>query len=163
MTDTTFAPMRRFKQEVSKEDCIRVLKEEKRGVLSIYLPNGYPYGIPLNYYYDDKKNKIYFHGAKEGQKIDALKQNNKVSFSVYHEEYKKDNDWAWYLTSVIIFGEIEFVESDEETLKDNLKKLGLKYNPSEDDVNDDISRNMERVQMLELKINHMTGKLVHEK
>ena len=47
-----FRPMRRKKQEIPKEECIRILTEEKRGVLSVIGDDGYPYGVPMNYYYD---------------------------------------------------------------------------------------------------------------
>ena len=40
-----FRPMRRFKQQISEEECIRILREEKRGVLSMLGEDGYPYGI----------------------------------------------------------------------------------------------------------------------
>lgn len=38
--------MRRFKQQISEAECLRILQEEKRGVLSMHGENGYPYGIP---------------------------------------------------------------------------------------------------------------------
>ena len=44
-----FRKMRRFKQEISQEECIRVLKEQPRGVLSIMGEDGYPYGVPLDH------------------------------------------------------------------------------------------------------------------
>ena len=61
---TTFCKMRRFKQELSKEECIEILKKEPRGVLSVFDENGYPYGIPVNQWYNEKDGKLYFHGAK---------------------------------------------------------------------------------------------------
>ncbi len=67
-----FRKMRRFKQQISEEECTRILKEEKRGVLSMIGDEGYPYGIPLNHWYDEAAGTICFHVAKEGHKIDAL-------------------------------------------------------------------------------------------
>ena len=68
-----FRPMRRFKQQISDAQCIEILKNEKRGVLSLLGDDGYPYGLPMSHYYVEEDNKIYFHGAKEGHKIDAIK------------------------------------------------------------------------------------------
>ena len=65
--------MRRFKQQVSEEACIEVLKNTKRGVLSVIGDDGYPYGMPINHYYSQEDGKLYFHGAKAGHKIDAIK------------------------------------------------------------------------------------------
>ncbi|MBR6060592.1 MAG: pyridoxamine 5'-phosphate oxidase family protein, partial [Spirochaetales bacterium] len=72
-----FRSMRRFKQQISDAECIEILKNEKRSVLSLIGDDGYPYGIPLNHFYDERDGKIYFHGAKEGHKIDAIKANPK--------------------------------------------------------------------------------------
>ena len=64
--------MRRIKQQITREECIRILKEEPRGILSMLGDDGYPYGIPLNHWYCEEDGKIYFHGAKTGHKIDAI-------------------------------------------------------------------------------------------
>lgn len=62
-----FREMRRFKQQISKEKCIQILKEQPRGILSMVGDNGYPYGIPLNHWYSKEDNKLFFHCAKAGQ------------------------------------------------------------------------------------------------
>lgn len=89
-----FRKMRRFKQELSKEECMEILKNEPRGVLSVLGDDGYPYGMPVTHWYNEKNGKIYFHGAKSGHKIDAIKNCDKVSFCVYDKGYRKENDWA---------------------------------------------------------------------
>lgn len=48
-----FRPMRRIKQQVSDEECIRILKEEKRAALSVIGDDGYPYTVPIDFYYDE--------------------------------------------------------------------------------------------------------------
>ena len=73
-----FREMRRFKQQVSDEECIRILKEQPRGVLSMIGDDGYPYGIPLDHWYCEENGRLYFHGAKEGHKIDAVTRCDKV-------------------------------------------------------------------------------------
>ncbi|MBE5911190.1 MAG: hypothetical protein E7276_08540 [Pseudobutyrivibrio sp.] len=60
-----FRKMRRFKQQLSEEECIEVLKNEPRGVLSLIGEDGYPYGMPINQWYCEEDGKIYFHGAKD--------------------------------------------------------------------------------------------------
>ena len=91
---TVFRKMRRIKQQISREECIRILKEEPRGVLSMLGDDGYPYGIPLNHWYCEEDGKIYFHGAKTGHKIDAITNYDKVSFCVYNEGYRNEGEWA---------------------------------------------------------------------
>lgn len=68
-----FRPPRRIKQQLSQEECITVLKNEVRGVLSVLGDDNYPYGVPINFYYSQGENKIYFHGSKEGHKTDSIK------------------------------------------------------------------------------------------
>ena len=77
-----FRPMRRFKQQLTQEECVEILNNEVRGVLSVLGDDDYPYGIPIDFYYNQQENKIYFHGAKEGHKTDSIKKHNKVSFCV---------------------------------------------------------------------------------
>ena len=89
-----FRKMRRFKQELSERECIEILKKEPRGVLSMIGDDGYPYGIPMSHWYNEDDGKLYFHGAKEGHKIDAIQNCDKVSFCVYDEGYRKEGEWA---------------------------------------------------------------------
>ena len=48
-------PLRRIKQHLTNEECIQLLKQEVRGVLSVLGDNDYPYGIPIDFYYDEIK------------------------------------------------------------------------------------------------------------
>ena len=87
-----FRKMRRSKQELTKEECIEILKKEPRGVLSVQGEEGYPYGMPMTHWYNEKDGKIYFHGAKSGHKIDAIRNCDKVSFCVMDKGYRKRID-----------------------------------------------------------------------
>ncbi|MBO6054535.1 MAG: pyridoxamine 5'-phosphate oxidase family protein, partial [Oscillospiraceae bacterium] len=78
-----FRELQRKKQQLPMEECIRILKEEPRGVLSVLGDDGYPYGMPMNHYYSEEDGRIYFHGGRTGHKIDAIRRCNKVSFCVY--------------------------------------------------------------------------------
>ena len=69
-----FRKMRRFKQQITDEECKQILIEEPRGILSMIGDDGYPYGIPLSHWYCEEEGKIYFHGAKEGHKIEVTKR-----------------------------------------------------------------------------------------
>ncbi|MCR4694601.1 MAG: pyridoxamine 5'-phosphate oxidase family protein [Pseudobutyrivibrio sp.] len=153
--------MRRFKQQLETSECIEILKKEPRGVLAIHGELGYPYALPMDYIYDEENGKIYFHGAKEGHKIDALRRDNKVSFCVYDQGFKKEGEWALNIKSVIIFGTIRFIDDQNETIE-RVRALGLKYYPTAESVEEEIRKSAAHVQMLELSIDHMTGKLVNE-
>ena len=49
----------------------------------------YPYGIPMNHWYNPGDGKLYFHGAKTGHKIDAIRKSDKVSYCVYDAGYRR--------------------------------------------------------------------------
>lgn len=153
-----FRPMRRIKQQLSQEECEQVLTSEQRGVLSVHGEDGYPYGVPMDYLYE--QGKIYFHGAKVGHKIDAIKADNRVSFTVFDQGVPVEGKVGPNVRSVIVFGRISLLETTPETLE-IARRLGEKYDPS-GYVEDELRRTAERIQLLELAIDHMTGKRVNE-
>ena len=156
-----FREMRRFKQQVSEAECIEILKSTKRGVLSVIGDDGYPYGMPLNHYYCEEDGKLYFHGAKAGHKIDAIKARDKVSYCVYNDGFRREGEWALNITSVIIFGRIHLVEDKERALK-ICSELTREFTDDEAYLEKEIANSFRNVQCLELVPEHMTGKLVNE-
>ena len=156
-----FRKMRRFKQELSKEECMEILKNEPRGVLSVLGDDGYPYGMPVTHWYNEKNGKIYFHGAKSGHKIDAIKNCAKVSFCVYDKGYRKENDWALNIKSVIVFGRVRFVE-DQDTINQICTNMCDKFTDDKEYVKVELSKCGSSVLCLELNPEHITGKLVNE-
>ncbi len=157
---TEFRPLVRSKQQLSEEECLEILKKQKRGVLSLYGLEGYPYGMPMNHYYED--GYLYFHGGRSGHKIDALKENKKVSYCVYDEGYRNEGEWYLNIRSVIVFGEIEFIE-DENKVMEISRKLSYKFIEDEDYIEEEIRRSLKATLLLALKIEHISGKLVREK
>ena len=156
-----FREMRRFKQQISSEDCIRILKEQLRGVLSVTGDDGYPYGLPIDHWYCEEDGKIYFHGAKEGHKIDAIERCDKASFCVMDQGFRKEGDWALNINSVIVFGRIKKV-TDPEKAKEICINLCHKFTDDEEYIAHEIEHALPRVQCLELTPEHITGKLVNE-
>ncbi len=157
-----FRQMRRFGQQVAGEKCVEILKNEWRGVLALIGDDGYPYTVPMDFFYDEDDGKIYFHCAKEGHKIDAIEKCDKASFCVMDQGFKKEGDWALNITSVVCFGRIKKVV-DFETTKKKVCKLGAKYHPTAESVQIEWEHAGNRVLCLEMTIEHMTGKLVNEK
>ncbi|MBP3217700.1 MAG: pyridoxamine 5'-phosphate oxidase family protein [Lachnospiraceae bacterium] len=156
-----FRPMRRFKQQISEEECFRILKEQKRGVLSMIGDDGYPYGIPINHWYCEEDGKLYFHGAGAGHRIEAIEKCDKVSFCVYDEGFRKEGEWALNISSVIIFGRIAKVTDKEKTAR-ICSDLTRKFTDDETYLEKELKFALDRTLLLELTIEHMTGKLVNE-
>ena len=152
--------MRRLKQQISEEECIRILKEQPRGVLSMIGDDGYPYGIPMNHLYMEDGH-LYFHGTKESHKIDAISKCDKVSYCVYDQGYRKEGEWALNIISVVVFGRIRVVE-DEEKKREICTLLTRKFTDDEEYLQKELKNAFPRVNCLELIPEHMTGKLVNE-
>lgn len=154
-----FRKMRRFKQQLSEEECLEILRTAKRGILAVLGDEGYPYAVPLDFVYED--GKIYFHCAKEGHKLDAILREPKCSFCVLSEGVPEPDSWWFHFSSVISFGKIAIIE-DPEAIREKLILLGRKYMPTEEEIQTDILKNGPRAHVLELTIEHMTGKRVKE-
>lgn len=155
--------MRRCMQQVTEAECRRVLKEEKRAALSVIGDDGYPYTVPVNFYYDEEDNRIYIHGARTGHKIDALKNCDKVCFTVWDQGFKTEGNWEWNSTSVVVFGRAKFLE-DRAVWEEKLRKLAGKYYPTSEEAEEEMKTpSIQVVQMIAIEIEHMTGKLVNEK
>ena len=157
-----FRAVRKKKNEISIEAAKDLLRSSRRGVLAVNGDEGYPYAIPINYLYDEEKNRIIFHGAKAGHKVDALKKNDKICFTVYGNEMIKEEQWAPYLQSVVLFGRCHLVENLDDALH-MLKRFARKYYPNEELVNGEIALSGNGVQMFVIEIEHMSSKVVQER
>lgn len=156
-----FRNMRRFKQQITTEECVNILKTEKRGVLSLIGDGGYPYGIPMNHWFCEADGKLYFHGAKEGHKVDAIKNCNKVCYTVFDTGYRRNGEWSLNVNSVVVFGKITIV-TDEIKNKEICTALCRKFTDDKAYLKRELEHALPRVLCLELTPDHMTGKLVNE-
>ena len=156
-----FREMLRKKQRLDEEECIRILKEQLRGVLSVIGDDGYPYGMPINHYYDEEDGKLYFHGGRKGHKIDAMKRCDKASFCVYDEGFRREGEWALNIKSVIVFGRIEFVEDRQKVYRIS-EKLSRKFTDDEEYIRHEIKNSGPGTRMFALVPEHISGKLVNE-
>lgn len=157
-----FKEVRKIKNRISNDKALDLLKKSRRGVLALYGLEGYPYAIPINYFYDEEKNKIYFHGAISGHKVDAIKADNHVCFTVYGNETIKEEAWAPFLMSTIVFGRCHLLDNSLDSLE-ILKKFAMKYYPSELEAMEEINRAGRAAQIFEIEIDHISGKEIQEK
>ena len=157
--NATFRPMRRFKQQLTLQECETILQGAYRGFLSVNGENGYPYTIPMNFLY--RENRIYFHSALQGHKIDAIMHSPKACFTLINDPVKQENDWWYHVSSVVCFGQVSIIENQEERMA-ILRYLGQKYFPEGYDMQKDLDTNAHRAAVLCLDIEHMTGKRVKE-
>lgn len=150
-----FKEMRRSDRQIKNEEAVEILKKCEYGLLSTVDENGYPYGVPLSYAYMD--GSVYFHCALVGKKLDNIKNNDKVSFTVVGEVDALPEKFSTKYESVIAFGNAVEVFDEEKykalvALVDKYSKgfmeAGIKY------INNDSGK----VKIIKIDIEHMTGK-----
>lgn len=156
-----FRELIRKNKKLSTEECIRILKNEKRGVLSVNGDNDYPYGMPMNHFYNEKDGKIYFHCGKTGHRLDSLKNSNKVSFCVFDGGYRNEGEWALNVKSVIVFGKIE-ISDDPELIADITAELSRKFTDDEEYIRKEIEQYARGTLLLIMTPEHVCGKGVQE-
>lgn len=157
-----FRPIRKRKNEIDRSAAEALLRESRRGVLAVNGEDGYPYAVPINYLYDAAAQKIYFHGARAGYKVDALRNSDKVCFTVYGNETVREEAWAPFVQSTVVFGRCRLLENGPDTTA-LLKRFVMKYYPSEELAEEEIARSGKAVQLFEITVEHLSGKEVQER
>lgn len=156
-----FRNMLRSRQQLPEEECIELLKNEVRGVLSVLGDEDYPYGMPINHYYCEEDGKIYFHSGQKGHRTDSMRRHDKASFCVYDSGVQKEGHWSLNIRSVIVFGRIEFIE-DQETINRMAEKLSRKFTDDDNYIQTEIERSGPGTLMFALVPEHISGKIVNE-
>ena len=156
-----FREITRKKQALSQEECLEILSSAKRGVLSVNGDDGYPYGMPLNHYYDPRDGRLYFHGGKVGHKIDAMRRDSKASFCVLDEGKKEPDSWYLHFRSVIVFGHIEFIEDPEKVIE-IVRELSHKFTLDDAYIESAIAKDLRGTLMFALVPEQIRGKRIKE-
>lgn len=156
-----FREVLKSKKALPMERVIEILEAEKRGVLSVNGDEGYPYGVPMNYWYNKENGYLYFHSGKAGHKVDSMTADNKVSFCVYDSGYKEEGDWALNISSVVVFGKMHVVEDFEKAME-ICKKMSLKYTSDMKYIEEEIEKYGKGTLCYELRPEHITGKKIKE-
>ena len=153
-----FREMRRKKQQLTTEECVEILKQEPRGILSMLGDDGYPYGIPMTHWYCEENGHLYFHGAKEGHKIDAIEKCDKVSFCVIDQDIIIPKEYTTYFRSVIVFGRARILRDEKEKQK-AFEILAAKYSPNDQEGRlAEIHKLFKQTVIFVLDIEYMSGK-----
>ncbi len=152
-----FREMRRKNQKLAQEECEELLDRATSGVLALNGDDGYPYAVPLSFVYNN--GKIYFHSAKSGYKVDAVRKNPKASFCIICSDEIVPEEYTTYFKSIIVFGEIRHLEDAEEKRR-AIEMLALKYAPYDSEENREaaIEREWAPLCMMEMTVEHISGK-----
>ena len=156
-----FRELLRKNKQITSEECVAILKQETRGVLSVIGDGGYPYGTPMNHFYNEEDGAIYFHCGKRGHRLDALRQDPKACFCVYDQGYRNEGEWALNVKSVIVFGRVDIIE-DTEKIADITAKLSRKFTSDEQYIKKEIEQYAAATLLLRLVPEHICGKRIQE-
>lgn len=157
-----FRAVRKKSNEIGREAAEALLQQSRRGVLAVNGDDGYPYAVPINFFYDRQAQKLYFHGARAGHKVDAIRNSGKVCFTVYGNETIEEDAWAPFLQSAVVFGRCRLMEDGPEA-QAQLKRFAMKYYPDEALAEEEIAKAGKAAQMFEITIEHLSGKRVQER
>ena len=155
-------PVRRKDHVISLEECKNILNSREYCILATVDTEGIPYATPLSYVFLNEK--LYFHSASKGHKIDNLETNPRCSIAVVGDTqpvYEKD--FTTYLESVVVFGTAEKVDDTTEKVQ-MLTALAQKYLPGHmDKAEKDITASLARTAVYSIAIEKITGKAKRKK
>lgn len=149
--------MRRHKQALQEKEIEEILHRNTSGVLALADSTAAPYALPISYVF--VKDKLYFHCAKTGYKLELIQTNAKASFCVIDKDEIVPEAFTTYYRSVIVYGEIQIITDEAEKIA-ALHKLAKKYAPfsSKEEQLQEIHRFLGSVCILCLTIQEMSGK-----
>ena len=151
-----FRKMRRARQALSHEETELILRSGTSGVLALLGDEDYPYAVPLSYVYHD--GRIYFHGAMDGHKADAVRRHSKASFCVIAADDVIPSRFTTHYRSVIAFGRVREVEDAAEK-REAIMALAKRYGMQHMERGEqEIREEWTNLFMIALDIEHMTGK-----
>jgi len=147
--------MRRKDRQLTEEKAVEMMRDALWGTLSLSTGKGEPYGVPVNFVYVDKT--IYIHCAKEGKKIDLIKENKRASFCIVASSEIRPEAFTTAYSSAMAMGNIEIAPETEKGKA--LELIIEKYCPSlELEGADYIKRLYDRTEVIKLSIESISGK-----
>lgn len=150
-----FREMRRIGNALPKEEAVAMLEKATNGVLSVSGDDGYPYGVPVSFVYQN--DQIVFHCATEGHKLDAIRRNPKVSFCVVEQDLIVPEDFNTLYRSTIVFGKARILEGEDK--RQYIEAIGKRYVPDlVKEAKAYIESDWSAFHVVVIDVDHITGK-----
>ena len=149
-----FAEMRRQDRKLTREEAEAILRDGQYGILSTTGENGYPYGVPVSYAYEN--GKIYFHGTCEGGlKTKNLQFNHKACFTVVGRTEVLPSQFGTKYESAVAFGVVKPADDKKEALMLLIRKYCADYLESGEKY---VNAAEDKTAVWEFEIECLTGK-----
>ncbi len=152
-------PTKRHDQYLPREKAEALLQSASSGVLSLCGDGGYPYGVPVNFAYDN--GKIYIHSSAAGHKLDAIARSEKVCFTAICKDTIVEEAYTSYFASVIAFGTAKVI-TDDTGRRHGLARLIEKYCPHMPAGKNAEMAHCPNALIIEVTVEHMTAKVAKE-
>lgn len=151
-----FREMRRKKQKLAEEECYAIIERSNVGVMGVIGDDGYPYTVPVNPFL--MGDKLYFHSAKAGHKIDAITKEPKISFTFIDKDDVVEREFTTYFRSVQLFGKARVV-TDEEERQRAFRRFAERYCAGGMDRYDEVMAKEAKASLIVcVDIEHISGK-----
>lgn len=153
-----FSPMRRKDRLMSQADAEACLARGEIGLLSTVSEAGRPCGVPVSYVVVN--GRIYFHSAKDGEKVRNMRREPRVSFCTAVQDRPLYNGQFTVLyESAVAHGRAVEVTNEEEKAR-ALRALCEKYFPDmeRDTIVKGVEGGMAATAVFCIDIEHLAGK-----
>ena len=159
-----FRELTRKNKQIDNAECINILKDEKRAVLSVNGDDGYPYAAPINHYYNPDDGCLYFHTGRRvsSHRTESLTASDKACYCVTEPGEPIPGDWALLVRSVVVFGRVEMIR-DEEIIVPVCRALSKQFTKDDAFIEHELDRLAKGTLLLKLTPEHICGKQVEEK
>ena len=121
--------------------------------------DGQPYVVPMSFGY--RSRTVYFHAAREGKKLDILRQNPRVcvEFESDVAVARKEHGCAWTMRyrSVIGFGKAVIIEDERERFE--ALQLIMRQYAGDASPSDFSPAALERTLLFKVELDDITGKV----
>jgi len=155
----TYHMRRKDREIVDKKKMFEVIKAGRYAVIAL-CEESEPYIVSMSYGFDESNETFYFHGAKEGQKIDMMRTNPRACLTVIQDMGYQDGHCTHAYRSVIVRGEIVLIDDPEERVRGvNVMITHLETDGEKQRQNiKDSDKVWKSTQMFKLRIESITGK-----
>jgi hypothetical protein len=152
--------MRHKEQEIMDPVVIHSILRAGKYMVLAFSHQDMPYTVAMSYGYDEKKSVCYFHGAKEGRKVDYIRANPRVCGMVIQDRGYLQGQCSHAYRSVIVEGTMELI-SDINEKSQALTKMFVHLEDQPDVMIKRFEGDTDAVRgvtIFKLKIESVTGK-----
>ena len=148
--------MRRKDREMDADFAWQVADKCEYAVLSMVDPEGLPYCIPITIVCDEQT--IYIHSARDGFKIDCLRNNPQVCMTCVGDTYRTPDKFTTEFESAVIRGTASEVTDDKEKIH-ALRILCQRHTPTNmHEFDMAIEKSLFRTAVWKIEVSGITGK-----